>query len=109
MRQVSVDRNWLRSLLDRNPLKLQREHRVPVFANQWGIKRSVPDSHGRLTYARDVASLFVDSRVHSALWIWRSYRKDRWGFELVHEDTRRETRGNTRRNTRDTRRRKGLM
>ena len=24
--------------------------------------------------------------VHSTLWIWRSYRKSAWGFELVHED-----------------------
>ena len=30
--------------------------------------------------------------MHSTLWIWRSYRKSSWGFELVHEDeSRRET------------------
>ena len=43
-------------------------------------------------YAEDVANLFEESGIHSALWIWRSYRKDKWGFELVHEDSeRRET------------------
>ena len=65
---------------------------VPVFANQWGIKRSVSEERGRLRYARDVASLFEEHAVHSALWIWRSYRSEHWGFELVHEtETRRES------------------
>jgi hypothetical protein len=88
--KVAVDRAWLASLLARNPLKLMREHAVPVLANQWGVKRSVPISSGRLAYANDVATLFEQGGVHSALWIWRSYRKAAWGFELVHEDTRRE-------------------
>ena len=40
----------------------------------------------------DVARTFEALGVHSALWIWRSYRKPSWGFELVHEDElRRET------------------
>ena len=89
---MKVDREWLQALLERNPLKLMREHNVPVLANQWGVKRSVSEDRGRLQYARDVATLFEREGVHSSLWIWRSYRKDKWGFELVHEDEmRRET------------------
>lgn len=72
--------------------QLSRAFSVPVFCNQWGIKRSVPDASGRLKYAHDVAELFEATGVHSSLWIWRSYRSESWGFELVHEDLqRRET------------------
>ncbi|EOD23906.1 hypothetical protein EMIHUDRAFT_206882 [Emiliania huxleyi CCMP1516] len=86
---VRVDRSWLETLLD-YPSTLARTHRVPVFSNQWGVKHSVRS--GRLAYASDVAGLFEERRIHSALWIWRSYRNEKWGFELVHEDKeRRET------------------
>ena len=77
---MRVDKAWLRALLDRNPLKLSREANVPVLANQWGVKRSVSAARGRLQYAEDVATLFEQLGVHSALWIWRSYRKDKWGY-----------------------------
>ena len=87
-----VDKRWLSALLERNPLKLREEYDVPLLANQWGVKRSVSEARGRLRYAEDVASLFEELQVHSALWIWRSFRKPSWGFELVHEDDeRRET------------------
>ena len=87
---VTVDKAWHSQLLEHYPLRLRNDFSVPIFANQWGVKRSVPLANGRLEYARDVAGLFVERGVHSALWIWRSYRKDSWGFELVHEDSRRE-------------------
>ncbi|KAL1514538.1 hypothetical protein AB1Y20_003635 [Prymnesium parvum] len=86
---VRVDASWIEWLLQRNPVKLAREHGVPVYCNQWGVKRSVSEASGRLLYAEDVASLFEKDGVHSTLWIWRSYRKDSWGFELVHEDAER--------------------
>ena len=42
--------------------------------------------------AATAKKLFEQNGIHSALWIWRSFRKDKWGFELVHEDDmRRET------------------
>ena len=44
------------------------------------------DARGRLAYAEDVATSFEQNGVHSTIWIWRSYRKSKWGFELVHED-----------------------
>ena len=80
--RMRVDKAWLYALLERNPLKLMREQHVPVLANQWGVKRSVSVERGRLRYAEDVATLFEQMGIHSALWIWRSYRKDTWGFEL---------------------------
>ena len=83
---VRVDRRWLDAMLARNPLALAAAAEVPVFCNQWGVKRSVSEAHGRLEYARDVATAFEEHGVHSTLWIWRSYRKSSWGFELVHED-----------------------
>eukprot|EP00966_Prymnesium_polylepis_P250328 5788219-Prymnesium_polylepis.1 len=86
---VQVDKAWLQWLLQRNPLKLAREHGVPIYANQWGVKRSVSEARGRLAYAEDVAAAFEAAGVHSTLWIWRSYRKPTWGFELVHEDEER--------------------
>ena len=89
---MMVNKAWLQALLERNPVKLALENNVPVLANQWGVKRSVSAARGRLQYAEDVASLFEQLGIHSALWIWRSYRKENWGFELVHEDDmRRET------------------
>ncbi|KOO53502.1 cellulase, partial [Chrysochromulina tobinii] len=89
---VMVDKQWLLGLLERFPLQLMRQYNVPVLANQWGVKRSVGEARGRLRYAEDVATLFEAHGVHSALWIWRSYSKDTWGFELVHEDeAQRET------------------
>ena len=54
---MRVDRAWLLALLERNPIKLMREHSVPVLANQWGVKRSVSAARGRLKYAEDVATL----------------------------------------------------
>lgn len=69
---VTVDKAWLQGLLDRNPLRLSREYQVPLLCNQWGVKRSVTESRGRLRYAEDVASLLGASGIHSALWIWRS-------------------------------------
>ena len=63
-----------------------------MFCNQWGVKRSVTAARGRLAYAEDVATLLDNGGIHSAVWMWRSYRKSSWGFELVHEDeSRRET------------------
>ena len=41
---MAVDKEWLRALLERNPLKLAREANVPVLANQWGVKRSVSEA-----------------------------------------------------------------
>jgi hypothetical protein len=38
----------MQALLLRNPVKLSRDFNVPIFANQWGIKRSVDESSGRL-------------------------------------------------------------
>ena len=61
-----------------------------MFCNQWGVKRSVTAARGRLAYAEDVATLLDSGGIHSAVWMWRSYRKSSWGFELVHEDTQRE-------------------
>ena len=84
--EMRVDKEWLRALLERNPIKLSKDANVPILANQWGVKRSVSEARGRLRYAEDVASLFEQNGIHSALWIWRSYRKASWGFELVHED-----------------------
>ena len=54
--------------------------------NPTHVHRSVSEEDGRLEYAHDVASAFEAHGVHSTLWIWRSYRKSSWGFELVHED-----------------------
>ena len=99
---VVVDKQWLQALLERNPLRLMREANVPVYANQWGVKRSISEANGRLKYAADVATLFEQAGIHSTLWIWRSYRKSSWGFELVHEDeSRRETEDVTLMNTLD--------
>ena len=36
---VRVDRRWLDAMLARNPLALAAAAEVPVFCNQWGVKR----------------------------------------------------------------------
>ena len=83
---LKVDQDFLESLLVRFPIAVQKSHPVPMFANQWGVKHEVTAESGRQAYAEAVATIFEKHAIHSTYWIWRSYEKESWGFEIIHQD-----------------------
>lgn len=68
---------------------IRDEYNVPVYVNQWGVERQVPENHGRLDYFRDLVSLFTEYGIHSSYWIWKYDGSDySWnGYEMVHNFT----------------------
>eukprot|EP00051_Salpingoeca_urceolata_P012410 m.153817 g.153817 ORF g.153817 m.153817 type:complete len:427 (-) comp17482_c0_seq1:15-1295(-) len=81
---VIVNRDWMTTLLANYVLSFRAKFDVPVYCNQWGVHHEVSVTHGRLRYAVDLVSVLRSNAIHHTYWIWRSYKKQSWGYELVH-------------------------